>query len=64
MQLWQERAKELDIPFDEKYSIDKTLGEPLVLREWMLQGLPSDYISLENAIFIKKGYRWPLIVDP
>lgn len=62
--MWKERAKELDIPFGENYSIDTTLGETLLFREWMLQGLPSDDISRENAIFIKKGFRWPLIIDP
>ena len=36
-------AKEL--PMSEDYQITKTLGNPLVLRDWMIDGLPSDSTS-------------------
>lgn len=46
----------------------QVLGEPLgaVLREWHLQGLPSDKTSVESAIVattVGTG-RWPLLIDP
>jgi dynein heavy chain len=34
------------------------------LREWQIQGLPSDGVSLENSLFVRHGYRWPLLIDP
>lgn len=30
----------------------------------MIDGLPSDTVSLENAIFAMEGNRWPLLIDP
>lgn len=42
------------------------LGNPVVLREWHLMGLPSDRTSVENAIVattVETG-RWPLLIDP
>lgn len=46
----------------------QVLGEPLgaVLRQWHLQGLPSDKTSVESAIVattVGTG-RWPLLIDP
>lgn len=34
------------------------------IREWNIQGLPSDDFSTENGIIITKAGRWPLIIDP
>jgi dynein heavy chain, axonemal len=46
------------------YQITKVLGDPLVIRDWVIDGLPSDSVSLENAIFCIQGHRWPLMIDP
>lgn len=40
-----------DLPLSQDFQITKTLGDPLVMRDWMIDGLPSDSVSLENAIF-------------
>jgi dynein heavy chain, axonemal len=42
-------SKDLSISSD--YQITKVLGDPLVIRDWVIDGLPSDSVSLENAIF-------------
>lgn len=34
------------------------------VRAWAIAGLPTDTISVENAIIISKARRWPLMVDP
>lgn len=36
----------------------------MLIREWMMDGLPSDPVSKENSIFATKGNRWPLLIDP
>ena len=44
----------------------QVLGKPVVLREWNLQGLPSDKTSVESAIAattVATG-KWPLLIDP
>ena len=34
-----------DLPLSQDFQITKTLGTPLTLREWMIDGLPSDSVS-------------------
>jgi dynein heavy chain len=34
------------------------------VREWNLQGLPTDSISIDNGILVTRGSRWPLMIDP
>ena len=53
-----------DLPLSQDFQITKTLGDPLIMRDWMIDGLPSDTVSLENAIFAMEGNRWPLVIDP
>ena len=34
------------------------------MREWTLWGLPTDSVSVDNAIMVTRGQRWPLMIDP
>jgi dynein heavy chain len=61
---WQTFAREKKFPFAEDFSIARILGEPVVIREWALQGLPSDDLSVENGIICTAAKRWPLLIDP
>jgi len=40
------------------------LGEPVQIRDWVIQGLPNDSCSIDNAIIVSKARRWPLLIDP
>jgi len=35
-----------------------------VARTWQLNGLPTDKFSTENGVFVTKGLRWALNIDP
>ena len=61
---WHEKAISYKIPLSENVNVIKTLGDSVLIRDWMLKGLPSDLVSHENAIYSMKGYRWPLLIDP
>jgi dynein heavy chain len=41
-----------------------TLGDPVMIREWQNQGLPTDPVSVNNGILVDKCRRWPLMIDP
>ncbi|KAL6759980.1 dynein heavy chain 6 [Haematococcus lacustris] len=40
------------------------LGEPVKVRDWVIDGLPNDSFSIDNGIIVSKARRWPLFIDP
>jgi len=52
------------IPCSPDYSLMGTLGDPVQVREWQIQGLPTDAVSTDSAILVTRGRRWPLLIDP
>lgn len=52
------------ILYPTQFSMVTTLYDPVTVRDWVLEGLPNDPISIENAIIAKKGIRYPLMIDP
>lgn len=61
---WNQRCLEMNIPCSKQFSLIHTLGEPLLIREWNIFGLPADNFSVENGIIIFSATRWPLMIDP
>eukprot|EP00879_Flechtneria_rotunda_P026217 GHRR01027941.1.p1 GENE.GHRR01027941.1~~GHRR01027941.1.p1 ORF type:complete len:496 (+),score=168.93 GHRR01027941.1:134-1489(+) len=47
-----------------RYSLTSVLGEPVTMHSWLLGGLPNDNFSIDNAIIMANGRRWPLFIDP
>jgi dynein heavy chain len=48
----------------ESFSLASVLGSPVQIREWLIQGLPNDTFSIENALMMAHAERWPLLIDP
>ncbi|EEY58342.1 dynein heavy chain [Phytophthora infestans T30-4] len=47
------------------FTLANAYGDTRELREWQLQGLPSDSFSTDNALFaLKSKQRWTLMIDP
>ena len=62
---WMPFMNELgQIEFSQDFSLAKAIGEPISLQKWALSGLPSDKVSIENAIIIYNSLNYPLIIDP
>eukprot|EP00828_Plagiopyla_frontata_P006295 TRINITY_DN1271_c0_g3_i1.p1 TRINITY_DN1271_c0_g3~~TRINITY_DN1271_c0_g3_i1.p1 ORF type:complete len:1785 (-),score=242.13 TRINITY_DN1271_c0_g3_i1:82-5436(-) len=64
MEKWKNLVHENQIPVSEGFNIQKTLCDPLTIRDWQVYGLPADNVSCENAIYALFGNRWPLMIDP
>ena len=61
---WKKDLVEKEIPNSGSFSLSNTLGDPVQIRDWCIDGLPSDAFSIENAIITFKTSRWPLYIDP
>lgn len=56
--------KSKDIPYPKNFSLTNTLYDQITVRDWILEGLPNDPVSVDNAIIAQKGRRYPLMIDP
>ncbi|XP_067125606.1 dynein axonemal heavy chain 7-like isoform X2 [Centruroides vittatus] len=61
---WIEAALQHGIVCTKEFSLIETLGEPVTIRKWIIDGLPTDNFSIENGIIINNSHRWPLMIDP
>lgn len=61
---WLKKTDELKITHKEGASLVSVLGEPVVIQQWSVAGLPNDNLSVENGIIIATARRWPLMIDP
>ncbi|GFH10191.1 dynein-1, subspecies f, partial [Haematococcus lacustris] len=61
---WLPQVKALAIPASEHFDFALFLADPKAVRDWNIQGLPSDSFSTENGVMVTRGRRWPLMIDP
>ncbi|PSN56752.1 Dynein heavy chain 7 [Blattella germanica] len=61
---WVKHLIALDIVCTHDFSLTAILGEPVLIRQWNIFGLPSDSFSVDNGIIIKNAQRFPLMIDP
>lgn len=62
--IWLEKASQLQIPVNPDFDLQSILGDPMVIRDWNLKELPSDDVSICNAIIVTRCERYPLMIDP
>ncbi|CAH6786111.1 Dnah2 [Phodopus roborovskii] len=63
-QIWIKKIRALQVPCSPRFAIDNFLSNPTKVRDWNIQGLPSDAFSTENGIIVTRGNRWALMIDP
>ena len=61
---WQRLCDEKQVPMSERFDLQEIVGDPVAIRGWNLQGLPTDSFSIDNGIIISVARRWPLMIDP
>ncbi|XP_057714813.1 dynein axonemal heavy chain 2 isoform X3 [Corythoichthys intestinalis] len=64
LEIWMKAVQTEDIPCTPGFSFATFLSDPTAVRDWNIQGLPSDAFSTENGVIVTRGNRWPLMVDP
>ena len=61
---WIQKTISLNLPVSQNFSLSRILGDPVQIREWQNDGLPTDTVSVNNGILVDKCTRWPLMIDP
>jgi dynein heavy chain len=61
---WIEKGRDLNIPMDRNFDLERLLADPVQVRDWNICGLPADKFSIENGLFLFNSRRWPLMIDP
>jgi dynein heavy chain len=61
---WKDKLVEYKIPCSDNYKLRSTLGNEVEIRDWGINGLPSDTVSIDNGIMTTKSDRVPLMIDP
>jgi dynein heavy chain len=61
---WTTACQGEGIPCAEAFNLSTVMGNPVEIREWNLQGLPTDSVSVNNGVLTSRGKRWPLMIDP
>ncbi|CAF4486433.1 unnamed protein product, partial [Rotaria magnacalcarata] len=59
-EIWLKEIKKLSIPCNPNFNFANFLSVPTQVRDWNIQGLPSDTFSTENGVIVTRGNRWPL----
>jgi dynein heavy chain, axonemal len=61
---WREKVVDEKVAFSRSYLFTEFLAGKALARKWQGDGLPTDDFSTENGVFVTKGLRWSLNVDP
>jgi len=61
---WSKLLDEFGVSHKRALSLVEHLCKPSDRLQWQAQGLPSDSLSIENAIILERFDRFPLVIDP
>jgi len=61
---WVKSLKDGNIPCSDNPTLSATLGDAVRIRQWNIDGLPTDGFSVDNGIVVFNARRWPLMIDP
>ncbi len=61
---WCQYIASIGIKITPGIKMQTILEDPVITKTWTAALLPSDNLSIENAIIMFKSRRWPLMIDP
>jgi len=61
---WESEMKSIGIPYTDGLDLIEMLTDSVQIGAWQLEGLPTDDLSIQNAIIVTKASRYPLLIDP
>jgi len=61
---WSDLLTSKEITCSETFRLSDTLGDQVQIRAWIINKLPNDSISIDNAIMLNRSSLWPLMIDP
>lgn len=64
VQSWAAAVGARGIPRSAEFSLQGVLADPVRIRGWMANRLPSDQMSVDSAVIADQSDRFPLFIDP
>jgi len=61
---WVNLMKKNEVPSSAEFSLQRVIGDDVVVRQWIIDKLPNDQVSIDNALILSRSRRWPLMIDP
>ena len=61
---WINMIRDFNIKSNNEISLNAILGDQVKIRQWLIDKLPQDQFSIDNAIILENSDRWPLMIDP
>lgn len=55
---WTAECKSFDITCSDRFSLSASLGDPIKIRAWTINGLPTDDFSVDNGVIVDNSRRW------
>jgi dynein heavy chain, axonemal len=64
LRAWYDKCMSLQLPVGQSPFELSGIMDPVRIRTWSQQGLPTDHFSVENGVVVNKSHRWCLCIDP
>ena len=61
---WQSDIEAAGIPITEEVNFSTLFSEPLIIKQWLENGLPNDSYSIQNAIILDQTSQQSVLIDP